>query len=138
MESSVTISWQSVWLMSRASSAPRRVGLMPTTAAPASPAPSNRNTNSGTFSSSTPTWNGPGRRSCDEQLGAHARFLDDLAPRPPSILVEEPVGVVVRPAQDQLGERRRRAVHYPSHASGIACMPRTRLDATHCGSPATT
>ena len=30
---SVTISWQSVWRMSRASSAPRRVGLIPTTAA---------------------------------------------------------------------------------------------------------
>ena len=37
IEASVTISWQSVWLMSRASSAPRRVGLMPTTAAPDEP-----------------------------------------------------------------------------------------------------
>ena len=95
MEPSVTISWQSVWLMSRASSAPRRVGLMPTTAAPASPAPSNKKTNSGTFSSSTPTWNGPGRRSCTSSSARDARFLDDLAPRPASILVEEPVGVVV-------------------------------------------
>ena len=49
-----------------------------------------------------------------EQLGAHLRFLDDLAPRPASIFVEEPVGVVFRPAEDQLGEGRGRAVHYPS------------------------
>ena len=36
--SSVTTSWQSVWRTSCASSAPRRVGLIPTTAAPASAA----------------------------------------------------------------------------------------------------
>ncbi len=34
--SSVMISWQSVWRMSRASSSPRRVGLIPTIVAPAS------------------------------------------------------------------------------------------------------
>ena len=38
--SSVTTSWQSVKRMSRASSAPRRVGLIPTTVAPASSRPS--------------------------------------------------------------------------------------------------
>ena len=60
--SSVTISWQSVCLMSRASSAPRRVGLMPTTVAPESVAPPSQNRYSGPFSSRTPTWKGPGRR----------------------------------------------------------------------------
>ena len=73
-----------------------------------------------------------------EQLSPHACFLDDLAPGPSSILVAEPVGVVLRPAEDQLCEGRGCAVHYPSHVSGIECMPRTRLDGTHCGSPATT
>ena len=61
--SSDTTSWQSVWRTSCASSAPRRVGLMPTTAAPASAAPPIQYRYSGTFSSSTPTWNGPSRRA---------------------------------------------------------------------------
>src|SRR5947209_1645466 len=61
--SSVTISWQSVCVMSRASSPPRRVGLMPTTVAPASAAPPSQKRYSGPFSSRTPMWKGPGRRS---------------------------------------------------------------------------
>ena len=43
---------------SRASSAPRRVGLMPTSVAPLSAAAPSSIQNSGTLSSSTPTWNG--------------------------------------------------------------------------------
>src|SRR5215211_264979 len=62
-DSSVTTSWQSVWRTSCASSTPRRVGLMPTTAAPANAAPAIQYRYSGTFSSSTPTWNGPSRRA---------------------------------------------------------------------------
>src|SRR5262245_17618049 len=60
---SVTTSWQSVCRTSCASSAPLRVGLMPTTAAPASAAPAIQYRYSGTFSSRTPTWNGPSRRA---------------------------------------------------------------------------
>ena len=68
---SVTISWQSVWRMSAASSAPRRVGLMPTTAAPDNAAAPIQNRYSGVLSSSTPMWNGPGRR-CAIAVAARA------------------------------------------------------------------
>ena len=45
--------------MSAASSPPRLVGLMPTTAAPDSAAAPIQNRYSGTLSSRTPTWKGP-------------------------------------------------------------------------------
>ena len=53
---SVTITSQSTPRMSEASSAPRRVGLMPTMDTPASAAPHRTNRYSGTFSSRMPTW----------------------------------------------------------------------------------
>ena len=63
-----------MWVMSRASSAPRRVGLMPTTTAPVTAAAPSHIANSGTLSSRTPTWNGPGRRSSSSSAArsAHA------------------------------------------------------------------
>ena len=70
---SVTMSWHAVCLMSRASSCPRRVGLIPTTVAPARAAPPRRKRYSGTFSRSTPTWNGPSRRSA---VSMRARAAD--------------------------------------------------------------
>ncbi|KOX01026.1 hypothetical protein ADK65_11805 [Streptomyces sp. NRRL B-1140] len=55
----------SVWRMSRASSAPRRVGLIPATAAPARAAAPSQSGNSGVLPSSTPRWGSAagGRRS---------------------------------------------------------------------------
>ncbi len=58
----VTTRPQSVCRTSRASSAPRRVLLRPTTVAPASAAPNKVTRYSGVLSSSTPTWNGAFRR----------------------------------------------------------------------------
>ncbi len=78
--SSVTRSWQSVKRMSRASSSPRRVGLIPTTVAPASAAAPSHRRYSGTLSSRTPMWNGPGRRSADARAAAPAALGHDLAP----------------------------------------------------------
>ena len=52
---SVTIIWQSVWRTSRANSAPRRVGLMPTMHEPVSAAAPIQYRYSGVFSNNTPT-----------------------------------------------------------------------------------
>ena len=86
---SVTTSWQSVWRMSVASSAPRRVGLMPTIVAPhTAPAPSQK-LSSGTFSSRKPMWNGPGRRSAARERGACRRRARVLVPRPALVLEQQ-------------------------------------------------
>ena len=49
---------QSVARMSAAKASPRRVGLMPTMAAPASAAPFSQKRYSGVLGSRTPMWNG--------------------------------------------------------------------------------
>ena len=53
----------------------------------------------------------PGPAQLRDQLGADARLRDDLAPRPSSIFVVEPVAVVLRATQDQVGEGDRCRVH---------------------------
>ena len=67
---SVTSSAQSVWVTSRARSAPRRVGLMPTSVAPLIAAAPSMIQNSGTLSSSTPTWNGASAGRCARRNAA--------------------------------------------------------------------
>src|SRR5439155_8234893 len=57
---SVTINWQSVYVMSRANSAPWRVGLMPTMVAPPTAPASSQRHSSGMFSNKNPMWKGPG------------------------------------------------------------------------------
>ena len=98
-------SWQSVLVMSAASSAPRRVGLMPTTTAPTRAAPASRKMYSAVFSRRTPTWNGPSRRRCLEQGAASSRFGHHLAPRPLVRFEQQAPVVVVGPEADQLGRR---------------------------------
>src|SRR5581483_7084527 len=55
---SASTSWQSAWLMSRVSAAPRRTGLRPTGMIPDIPAATNTAEKNGVFSSSTPTCGG--------------------------------------------------------------------------------
>src|SRR5690242_14820651 len=56
--------------MSRPSSLPRRVGLMPTTVAPHKAAAPSSSQNSGTLSSNTPTWKGPSAGFCESRNAA--------------------------------------------------------------------
>ncbi len=102
------MSWQSAWATSRASSAPRRVGLMPTTVAPASAAPPRRKRYSGTFSRSTPTWNGPSPAQGLEHACPGRALRHDLAPGPRRVLEAQAGVVVLGTRQDQLGHRRHR------------------------------
>ena len=90
---------------------------------------------------------GPGPTLSHQHVGAHARLHHNLAPRPSLIPVQEPVGFVLRATQYQAGQcrgsgrsrvRSGHRVLYASHARGMVSIPRTRLDATHRGSPATT
>ena len=128
---SVTMSWQSAWAMSRASSAPRRVGLIPTTVAPASAAPPRRKRYSGTFSRSTPTWNGPGLRRSRQHAGPGRALRHHLAPTPCRLL-EAQAGVVVLGARhEQVGHRGHRRDDSLKAPMGIS-EPRD-LDALRAG-----
>ena len=102
------MSWQSAWRMSRASSSPRRVGLIPTTVAPANAAPPRRKRYSGTFSRRTPTWNGPSRRKDRKHLGTVRALRHDLAPGPGRVLEAQAGVVVLGTSQDKVGHRRHR------------------------------
>ncbi len=122
---SVTTRPQSVWRMSCASSAPRLVGLIPTTAAPASAAPPSRKTYSGTLSSSTPTWKGaPSRRvlPCgSEDRRPHRAFVRDLRPRP-RVSLEHQAGVrSLARGSDERGDRRRTHSCFPFTGTRRAC-----------------
>ena len=76
---SVTRSWHSVWVRSRASSSPRWVGFAPTTTAPTSAAASSQKTNSATLSSSTATWKGPSTRCARSQAARWAAWATTSA-----------------------------------------------------------
>ena len=99
---SVMMSWQSVWRMSVASSSPRRVGLMPTITAPERAAPVSRKKYSGMFSSSTPTWKGPGRRRSSSSAARALASATTCRQRPLPALEAEPDVVVLDPSHDEV------------------------------------
>jgi len=69
---SVSTSWQSASRMSRARAEPRRTGLRPMTTAPLSAAAPSTKENSGTLSSSTPTWKGRSLRRRERSSAARS------------------------------------------------------------------
>ena len=78
---SVTMSWQSVWVMSRASSAPRRVGLMPTTTVPVTAAAPSHMAYSGVLSNRTPTCGGAPSGSWSTRYAARAATASRYSPQ---------------------------------------------------------
>ena len=82
---------------------PRRVGLIPTTAAPRRAAAASQNRYSGRLSISRPMWNGPGGALLIGDGCTHRRGLHELSPAPALVAEKQSGAVVVSPRKQQLG-----------------------------------